>query len=61
MTFDIPHMVVSAVIIFIVFWAVNNLSVFEGMTKRRRSLVMAGIVFVAILLLNIVWPYGATA
>ena len=61
MTFDIPHMVISAVIVFIVIWAVNNLSALENMTKRRRSLIMAATTFVAILLLNIVWPYGTTA
>ncbi len=61
MTFDFPHMIATAVLVFIVIWAVNNLSIFDGMTKGRRALIQAVIVFIAIVALNLVWPYGATA
>lgn len=61
MTFDFPHMIATAVVIFIAIWAVNNLSAFDGMTKGRRALIQAAIIFVVILALNLVWPYGATA
>ncbi|SLN09681.1 hypothetical protein ROJ8625_00054 [Roseivivax jejudonensis] len=61
MTFDLPHMIVTAIIIFCVVWVVNHTGPFEGMTKQKRSLVLFGILFVVLLILNIVWPYGTTA
>lgn len=51
-------MIATAVIVFIVIWAVTNLSAFDGMTKGRRALIQTVIVFVAIVVLNLVWPYG---
>ncbi|UMA63593.1 hypothetical protein LVO79_11145 [Roseivivax marinus] len=61
MTFDIPHMIVTAIIIFFVVWLVQHTAMFEGMTRRKRSLVLFGILFVLLFILNLLWPYGAMA
>ena len=59
MTFDIPHMVVTGIIIFAVIWVVNHM--FDEMTKGRRSLLQFVILFVLLFILNLVWPYGLSA
>lgn len=59
MTFDIPHMVVTAIIIGVVVYAINHMAQFENMTRGRKSLLTFVVLFVALLLLNLVWPYGA--
>ncbi|WP_306132941.1 hypothetical protein [Roseivivax marinus] len=61
MTFDIPHMIVTAIIIFCVVCLVQHTAMFEGMTRRKRSLVLFGVLFVVLFILNLLWPYGATA
>ncbi|ETW14137.1 hypothetical protein ATO8_04566 [Roseivivax marinus] len=61
MTFDIPRMIVTAIIIFCVVWLVQHTAMFEGMTRRKRSLVLFGVLFVVLFILNLLWPYGATA
>ncbi len=57
MTFDIPHMIATAVIIFIVVYGVNHQ--FENMSKGKRAGVTFVILFVALMILNVVWPYGS--
>lgn len=56
MTFDIPHMIATAVIIFIVVYGVNHQ--FESMPKGKRTGLTFVILFIALMILNIVWPYG---
>jgi hypothetical protein len=59
MTFDIPHMIATALIVFLPIWLVDHASVFEDMTKARKTLIKLVAIFVAVFILNIVWPYGA--
>jgi len=59
MTFDIPHMIVTAIIIGIVVYAINHMAQFENMTKGRKSLITFAILFIALFILNLLWPYGA--
>ena len=59
MTFDIPHMIVTAMVIFLVVWGFDQTSVFENMNKRKKTLAKVGILFVAIFGLNLIWPYGS--
>lgn len=61
MTFDIPHMIATGVVILAVLYAVDRSGVTQGMSRARGALVKFGAVFAAILLLNLVWPYGHTA
>jgi hypothetical protein len=61
MTLDIPHMIATALIIFIVVWGLDQTTLLEQMSKRRRTLIKLGVLFVVILILNLVWPYGGGA
>ena len=59
MTFDFPHMIATAVIIFVVVWGLDQTTALDNMSKGRRTLVKFGVLFVAIFILNLVWPYGS--
>ncbi|RBI83817.1 hypothetical protein DRV85_14280 [Rhodosalinus halophilus] len=61
MTFDIPHMIATGVVVLAVLYAVDRSGVTHGVSRRRSALVKFGAIFVAIGILNLVWPYGATA
>jgi len=61
MTFDIPHMIATGVILLAVILLFDHTKVFESMTKGRRTFLKLLVVFVLIVILNLVWPYGATA
>ena len=61
MTFDIPHMIASGIVILAAIWFVDHTNAFEGATKGRKTLMKFLILFVVLFLLNLVWPYGATA
>jgi multisubunit Na+/H+ antiporter MnhB subunit len=58
MTFDIPHMIATAVIILAVVYGINHLPQAETMSKGRKALVTFVVLFVALLILNAFWPYG---
>lgn len=59
MTFDIPHMIITAIIIGIVVYTINHMAQFESMTKGRKSLITFVVLFIALFILNLLWPYGA--
>ena len=59
MTFDIPHMIATAIIIFVVVWGLDQTTVLDNMSKRRRILIKFGVLFLSIFALNLVWPYGS--
>jgi hypothetical protein len=59
MTFDVPHMIATAAIILVVVYGINHLPRFEDMAKGRKALVTFVVLFVALMILNLVWPYGA--
>ena len=60
MTFDIPHMIATGLIIFAIIWLFDHTTAFENMTKGRKTFFKFFGIFVAILILNILWPYGTT-
>lgn len=59
MNFDIPHMIATAVIIFVVVWGLDQTTALDKMPKRRKILIKFGVLFAAIFILNLVWPYGS--
>ena len=61
MTFDIPHMIVTALIIFAVIYPLNHMAQFENMSKGRKFFIMFIVLFVLLFILNLVWPYGSGA
>jgi len=58
MTFDFPHMIVTALIIFAVIWGLDRSAALAKMPKGRKRLIVFGVLFVALFVLNLVWPYG---
>lgn len=60
MTFDIPHMIVTAIIIFAVIYPINHMAQFENMPKGRKFLITFVVLFVLLMILNLVWPYGSS-
>jgi hypothetical protein len=56
MTFDIAHMIATALIIFVVVWGLDQTTVLDNMPKRRKTLVKFGALFVSIFILNLAWP-----
>ena len=59
MTFDIPHMIATAVIVFIVIWGLDQTSLLDKMSKRKQTLTKFGVLFGALFVLNLVWPIGS--
>ena len=59
MTFDIPHMIVTALIIFAVVYPLNHMAQFENMKKGRKFLITFVALFVLLFILNLIWPYGS--
>lgn len=58
MTIDIPHMIVTAIIIFVVVWGLDQTTALDNMSKSKKTLTKFGVLFVAIFVLNLLWPYG---
>lgn len=61
MTFDVPHMVATAVIVWIVIWLLPRMGAFGEMATGRQRLIQFAAIFVLIFILNLVWPYGTGA
>lgn len=60
MSFDFPHMIASAVIIFAVLWVVDHAGAFQDASRGRRTFYKFIGIFVPLFILNIVWPYGGS-
>lgn len=59
MTFDIPHMLAAGLIVLAVIWLTDHTRAFESMPRGRKTFLKFGGIFVALVILNIVWPYGS--
>lgn len=59
MSLDIPHAIVTAVIIFAVLWGLDHTTALGDMSKGKKTFVKFLVLFVAIFVLNLVWPYGS--
>lgn len=60
MTLDIPHMLATMVIIFVVVYGLEHASLMQGASKLKRSLTVFIVLFIALTSLNMVWPYGGS-
>lgn len=58
MRFDIPHMIATGLIVFVVLWVVDHTAAFADATTGRKTLVKFIGIFLLLLILNSVWPYG---
>lgn len=58
MNFDIPHVIVTTLVIFAVVYSLNNMEQFENLPKGRKALVTFVALFVGLMPLNLVWSHG---
>ena len=58
MALDIPHIIVTGVLIFVVIWGVYNISAFDDYSKGKKTFVQFAVLFIVLFILNILWPYG---
>ena len=61
MTLDIPHILVTAFLVWGWLRIVDKVPYLSRMGTIRKAVMQAGGIFIAVLLLNLVWPYGMTA
>ena len=61
MTFDIPHMIASVLILFSVQYGLQHVSAYESAGKLKKATIMALVLFPVLLVLNLFWPYGSGA
>ena len=61
MTFDFPHMIVTVLLVFAVVWGMDQTAALDKMSKGRKTLIKFVVLFVAIFVLNLLWPYGTSA
>lgn len=59
MNIDWPHMIATMVVIFVVFIALERIGAYRNATRGKRFAPMAVTIFVALTVLNLIWPYGA--
>ena len=59
MDINVAHVVVTALVIFVVVYAAEHVGPLRNASRVKRALVVGGLVFVAMLLLNILWPPAA--
>ncbi|WP_425053568.1 hypothetical protein [Psychromarinibacter sp. S121] len=58
MTIDIPHMIATAIVIFVVVFGISHLPAAETMSKGRKALLTFVVLFVVLMVMNMVWPSG---
>ena len=61
MQLDIPHIIVTAIILYSVIWGMQHISPFSEMSKGKRNGSQFIVLFVLLFILNIIWPYGSGA
>lgn len=55
---DIVHILITIVAATVLYYALEHFRVLEGKSKLTRSLITGIVLFVVLLALNLVWPYG---
>jgi hypothetical protein len=58
MNLDLPHTIVTALLIFVTLVMIRRTSLYQSSSRLKRALVFGGALFVVLLILNLIWPYG---
>lgn len=58
MNLDLPHMILTALLIFVTLVMIRRTSLYQSSSRLKRALVFGGALFVVLLILNLIWPYG---
>lgn len=59
MEFDLPHMLVTALLILGTFLVLQRVDAYKNGSRGKRAAISFAALFVVLLLLNLIWPYGA--
>jgi hypothetical protein len=58
MNIDLPHMIVSAMLIFAVVLMAHRTAFYKNASPGKRAAIVGVALFLVIFLFNLVWPYG---
>jgi len=58
MTIDLPHMLVTGALVLGVLTALKYSGLLHGASKLKKTLITFVCLFVVLLVLNLIWPYG---
>lgn len=61
MSFDIAHMIATAIIIFLTVFGLEKVMFTESTPKMKKVFVTFLVLFALLFALNIFWPYGAAS
>ncbi len=56
MNIDVPHLLVTMIVIFVVAFAVEHSGLVKDATRGKRALTIGAAVGLAIFVLNLLWP-----
>jgi hypothetical protein len=58
MNFDWPHMLVTGLLIFAVITVLDRVAFYTSASKGKRMMILGVCLFVVLMVLNLLWPYG---
>ncbi len=56
MNIDVPHLLVTMIVIFVVAFAVEHSGLVKDASRGKRALTIGAAVGLAIFVLNLLWP-----
>ena len=56
MNIDVPHLLVTMIVIFVVAFAVEHSGLVEDASRGKRALTIGAAVGLAVFVLNLLWP-----
>lgn len=58
MNIDLLHMIVTVLLILALSLAVQRTAVYQNGSRVKRFVVLGVALFIVLLVLNLIWPYG---
>ena len=56
MNIDVPHLLVTMIVIFVVAFAVEHSGLVKDASRGKRALTIGAVVGLAVFVLNLLWP-----
>ena len=58
MNVDWPHVLVTGLVIFVMITLLDRTAFYASASKGKRFAILAVCLFVVLMVLNLLWPYG---
>ena len=58
MNIDFPHMIATVVLIFVAVLLIHRTSLYKNGSRLKRFAIVGITLFIVLLVLNLIWPYG---